>query len=103
MSPSLTRGFLGGFCCSTSGSESESCSASASGTSSTLSEASGISPTLSESGLDSALTTKVGLAMRGLQRHEIEDEETLAINGKLREPRVEALQEEEKPSLVGEH
>ena len=78
---------------STSDAESKTCSPSASGTSSTLSEA----ETASE--LESALTIKLGLAMRGLQRHEIEVE----INGKLREPNVEAVQEEVKHSFVGGH
>jgi hypothetical protein len=41
---------------------------------------------------------KLGLAMRGLQRREIEVE----INGKLREPNVEAVEEVgEKHSLFG--
>lgn len=88
----MTRVCLGGFNCSTSKSDSETFSASVSGTSSTTSEAE------AASGLESALTTKVGLALRGLQRREIEVE----INGKLREPNVEAEQEEEeKHSLFG--
>ena len=112
MSPSLTRGFLGGLGSSSIlPSESETCSsASASEASSTLSEAAAssklsvASPLPSE--LDSALTTKVGLAMRGVQRHETELEETLAIKGMLEEPKAETGQQdttEEKPSLVGEH
>lgn len=102
-SPSLTRVCLGGLDSSTSDAESKICSPSVSGTSSTLSEASGFSSTLSEaetaSELESALTTKLGLAMRGLQRREIEVE----INGKLREPNVEAVQEEVKHSFEGGH
>jgi len=79
-SPSLTLDFRGNF----GASESESCSASPSETSSTLSE--GISSVASPapSRLESALTTKLGLAIRGVQRHEIGVEGTLEINATLR-------------------
>jgi hypothetical protein len=85
----LTLVCLGGFNSSISASDSKACSSSVSGTSSEAEAA---------SGLESALTMKLGLAMRGLQRREIEVE----INGKLREANVEAVEEvEEKHSLFG--
>lgn len=80
-SPSLTRGFLGDF----GASESETCSPSPSETSSTLYEGTSSVASPAPSTLESALTAKLGLAMRGVQRHEIGVEGTLEINATLRE------------------
>jgi len=79
-SPSLTLAFRGNF----GASESESCSASPSETSSTLSEGTSSVASPPPSRLESALTTKLDLAIRGVQRHEIGVEGTLEINATLR-------------------